>query len=160
MSLDDTQRKKVADWLEQGFKLSEIQKKLADELGIKMTYMEVRFLLDDLRLKPKEEPKEEPKQPAAPLATQTDGVKSDEPLDEAIAPTATGKVSVTVDAVTRPGAMVSGTVKFSDGNDADWYLDQNGRLGVAPRVQGYKPPQADIVVFQTELQNELAKLGF
>ena len=71
-----------------------------------------------------------------------------------------GGVSVAVYLVPRPGSLVSGKVKFSDGKAAEWYLDQMGRLGLAPKEQGYKPSQEDLMEFQTELQNELAKLGF
>jgi len=67
---------------------------------------------------------------------------------------------VTVDQVTRPGSLVSGKVKFSDGKTAEWYLDQMGRLGFVPKEQGYKPSQNDLMDFQAELQNELARLGF
>src|SRR5256885_10945974 len=55
MNLDDTQRRAVADWIAGGQKLSEIQKRLADELGVHLTYMEVRLLVDDLRLTPRSE---------------------------------------------------------------------------------------------------------
>jgi hypothetical protein len=61
--------------------------------------------------------------------------------------------------LTRPGALVSGKVKFSDGKTADWFLDQGGRLGVAPAEKGYKPSQVDLQDFQTALQTELQKLG-
>ena len=54
MNLDEPQKAKVRGWIEEGLKLSEIQKKLASEFGLSMTYMEMRFLLDDLKLKPKE----------------------------------------------------------------------------------------------------------
>jgi hypothetical protein len=67
---------------------------------------------------------------------------------------------VTVDQLARPGAMVSGKVTFSDGQKADWYLDQAGRLGVVPVVQGYKPSAADVQQFQLALQDEMAKMGF
>jgi transposase len=53
MNLDETQRQTVAKWISEGAKLSEIQKRLL-ELGIKLTYMEVRFLVDDLKLTPKD----------------------------------------------------------------------------------------------------------
>ena len=53
MNLDETQRQMVAKWISEGAKLSEIQKRLL-ELGIKLTYMEVRFLVDDLKLTPKD----------------------------------------------------------------------------------------------------------
>jgi hypothetical protein len=75
-------------------------------------------------------------------------------------PAGAGGVSVTVDQLARPGAIVSGKVTFSDGQSADWYLDQAGRLGVVPKQQGYKPPAADVQEFQLALQNELAKMGY
>jgi len=65
-----------------------------------------------------------------------------------------------VDQLTRPGAVVSGKVTFSDGNSASWYIDQTGRLGVVPEQQGYRPPQADMQQFQAALEAELSKLGF
>jgi hypothetical protein len=70
------------------------------------------------------------------------------------------KVAVIVDQITRPGAIVSGKVTFSDGQLADWYLDQTGRLGVVPKQQGYKPAAADVQDFQLALQQEVAKLGY
>ena len=39
MNLDEGQRGRVAEWIEQGLKLSEIQDKLSAELGVSMTYM-------------------------------------------------------------------------------------------------------------------------
>ena len=60
----------------------------------------------------------------------------------------------------RPGAVVSGKVTFSDGEQAEWYLDQSGRLAVIARQQGYKPPASDVQQFQLALEREMAKLGF
>ena len=54
MNLDDEQRKKVAEWIAQGLKLSEIQNRLGSELGLQLTYMDVRLLVDDLKLTPKD----------------------------------------------------------------------------------------------------------
>jgi hypothetical protein len=65
-----------------------------------------------------------------------------------------------VDQLTKPGTMISGKVTFSDGQIADWYLDQTGRLGVVPAQQGYKPSPADVQQFQIALQQEVAKLGY
>ena len=56
--------------------------------------------------------------------------------------------------------MVSGTVTFSDGKTAVWYLDQQGRLGVTPGEQGYRPPEGDVEEFQVLLDRELQKLGY
>ena len=69
-------------------------------------------------------------------------------------------MKVTVDAVTRPGAMVSGKVTFSDGQKATWYLDEMGRLGLVPAQQGYKPSPEDVQAFQRTLQAEMQKLGY
>lgn len=158
MNLDDAQRKKVSAWIEEGAKLSDIQKKLETELDIRMTYLDVRLLVDDLKLMPKDPVVVEPPKPE-PAAAPGGGIPLEATGDEPGTPVA-GSVSVTVDQVTRPGAMISGKVTFSDGNTADWYLDQTGRLGVSPTVEGYRPSQEDVVLFQTELQNALAKLGF
>ena len=174
MKLDDAQKQKVGQWIEEGLKLSEIQDKLNKEFGLSMTYMEVRFLIDDLGVKLKDKPKEAPPAPPAPPLAQPPhpleakappGGKQPpglQPLgaeDELPAGAGAG-VAVTVDQVTRPGSLVSGKVTFSDGKTADWYLDQMGRLGLAPKEQGYKPSQEDLMEFQMELQNELARLGF
>ena len=48
MNLNDTQRSQVSRWVADGMKLSEIQNKVASEFGLRLTYMEVRFLVDDL----------------------------------------------------------------------------------------------------------------
>jgi len=158
MKLDDGQRQKVSQWIEEGLSLSKIQDKLASEFGLRMTYMEVRFLIDDLALKLKDAPKEPPaelgKTPAQPSAAPAP--KGTPAAEDTIS----SGVSVTVDQVTRPGSLVSGKVKFSDGKTAEWYLDQMGRLGLVPKEQGYKPSQDDLMDFQAELQNELARLGF
>src|SRR5579871_5588355 len=63
MSLDETQRKKVTGWIAEGLKLSEIQNRLASELGVRMTYMDVRLLVDDLKLTPKDAEPPKPPQP-------------------------------------------------------------------------------------------------
>ena len=161
MTLTEEQRQRVSAWIVQGAKLSEIQNRLAEEFSIKLTYMEARFLVDDLKLVPKDpEPPKAPEPPAAkPLETKA--VPAEEaPEDEIPAPASGGKVSVTVDQIMRPGSLISGKVTFSDGQLADWYLDQAGRLGVVPKQQGYKPAAADVQDFQLALQREVQKLGY
>jgi hypothetical protein len=71
-----------------------------------------------------------------------------------------GDVQVTVDAVTRPNAMVSGRVRFSDGKGAAWLIDTYGRPGLVADEKGYRPSQPDLMAFQASLERELAKLGF
>ncbi len=166
MTLNDAQRQQVAAWIAAGAKLSEIQNRLATEFGLRLTYMDVRFLVDDLKLTPKDQ---EPAKPAVPIAapankpaTPPPGPADDDtemlPANEA-APGA-GGVSVTVDKIARPGAIVSGKVTFSDQQDAEWYLDQMGRLGLAPKQKGYKPSPMDVQEFQMALQDELARMGY
>lgn len=58
MSLTPEQQQTVANWVAAGENLSAIQKKLAEEFKISMTYRDVRFLVDDLNLSLKDaEPK-------------------------------------------------------------------------------------------------------
>ena len=156
MNLDETQRKKVAAWIADGAKLSEIQTRLASELNLKFTYMEVRLLVDDLKLTPKDP--EPPKVVAPPPEAAKPVAEKTVPAPAAGVPGST--VSVSVDQLARPGAVVSGKVTFSDGQQADWYLDQSGRLGVAPKQQGYKPSAADVQQFQAALEKEISRMGF
>lgn len=164
MNLDESQRKKVTEWIGQGLKLSEIQNRLDSELGLRLTYMDVRLLVDDLKLTPKDP--EPPKPSASPLTAPGAPDKQPTSAQPASAPpitpepaAAAGKVSVSLDHLTRPGSVVSGKVTFSDGQKADWYLDQTGRLGLAPQKQGYRPPPGDLQQFQMEIESQLAKMG-
>src|SRR5262245_54980222 len=164
MNLDEAQRKKVAEWIAQGLKLSEIQNRLSTELNLRLTYMDVRLLVDDLKLTPKDAERSKPA-PNSPLAevppTKPAPVTPAKGARTETAPTAApGGVSVTVDQIARPGAVVSGKVTFSDGNRADWYFDQSGRLGLVPQQSGYRPPAGDVQQFQAALDSQLSKMGF
>lgn len=170
MNLTEEQKAIVARWMEEGFKLSEIQNKLGSELGLTVTYMELRFLLDDLKLKPKDKPPlptPVAPPPPAPTAPARSGLAGPPPpssspaLDELDAEPALGQaVSVEVDHIAQPGALASGKVTFSDGKMAQWTLDQMGRLGLAAKEPGYRPSQQDLMAFQAELQRALEKIGF
>jgi hypothetical protein len=154
MNLSEEQRQRITDWILAGAKLSEVQNRLNQEFGLKLTYMETRFLVDDLKLTPKDpEPPKTEKLPAAEL--QKPSAEKKLPAE---APNA-DNVAVTVDQIARPGAIASGKVTFSDGQKAEWYLDQMGRLGVIPGQQGYKPSAADVQEFQMALQEQLQRMG-
>lgn len=159
MKLDEAQRTQVAAWIAEGLKLAEIQKRLDAELGVRLTYMDVRFLVDDLRLTPKDP---EPTKVVAP-APAAEAAKPVAPAAAAalppLPPGPGGNVSVVVDQIARPGAIVSGKVTFSDGNQADWHLDQTGRLGLVTQQPGYRPAAGDVQQFQAALEAELSKLG-
>ncbi len=161
MNLDDAQRKKVAEWIAQGLKLSEIQKRLASELGLHLTYMDVRLLVDDLKLTPKDE--ERPRLGGGAIespATSPPPSRSSGAPEPARPAPGQGSVSVVVDQIARPGAVVSGKVNFSDGNVAEWYFDQAGRLGLVPQKTGYRPSPQDLQKFQVTLDAELSRMGF
>src|ERR1051326_1963902 len=147
MNLDEEQRKRVSEWIAQGLKLSDIQARIAAELGFKLTYMDVRLLVDDLKLTPKDVELPKPGgsaletsstaatgHPAAPagetaakaagsVSVQVDQIPRPAAQSDPLAKAA-GSVSVQVDQIARPGAVVSGKVTFSDGNRAEWYFDQ------------------------------------
>ena len=146
---------KVSAWVAEGATLSQIQERLSSQLEVSMTYMDVRFLVDDLNLALIE--KEEPKQPEVAAAEEA-------PAEAAApaAPTAQGAgvVTVEVDTIAQPHAMVSGLVTFSDGEKADWYIDHQGRPGMAARTPGYRPTPQDITDFQVKLDAALRQAGY
>ena len=167
MQLDETQKKTVAGWVEEGLDLSAIQSRLESEMDIRMTYMDVRFLVGDLELTPKDEEEPEPAEPEPePPATEAAAPTPDNPFPgpeepmgetppEAEDDSAGGEVSVTVSPVTQPGTMASGSVTFSDGVTCDWHVDQFGRPALVPPSDGYRPPEADMPKFGQKLQQEL-----
>jgi len=127
----------------EGATMSDLQRHLKEDLGISITYMDTRFLILDLGIELIEEPKEAPK-----------------PEEEKSAPVPTGEVTVTMDTLTLPGALVSGKVTFSDGETAIWMLDQTGRPGLDPDTPGYRPSQEDIMEFQIQLRSLIQKSGY
>jgi len=160
MQLTDEQKQKVAGWIADGMKLSDIQVQLGEVFGVRLTYMDVRLLVDDLKLMPKDAPAPAPV--AAPAAAEASVGETPPPsalLSDA-SPAPAAKVSLSVDQIARPGTIASGSVTFSDGKSSKWYLDQMGRLGLAPAEQGYRPPAGDVEEFQVALDRELQKLGY
>ena len=152
--LTPEQISKVSSWVAEGATLSQIQERLSSQLDVSMTYMDVRFLVDDLNLALIE--KEEPKKPEEDAAEAAPA--------EAAAPAETaqgaGVVTVEVDTIAQPHAMVSGHVTFSDGEKADWYIDHQGRPGMAARTPGYRPTPQDITDFQAKLDAALRQAGY
>lgn len=128
----------------QGGTLSDLQRHLKEEESLSITYMDTRFLVLDLGIELQEEKKD---------------AQKDQVIDpEAAAkeePQTAGGVSVSMDTITLPGAMVSGKVTFSDGETAIWMIDQSGRPGIDPDTPGYRPTQEDIAEFQIQLRSLL-----
>ena len=143
MSLSEEQKAAVANWIREGESLSAVQKRLETEMDVRITYMDLRFLVDDLDLE-----------------IRSEGPQFDEPkVDDPAAAVQAGKVSVSLDKVSRPDALVSGQVTFSDGVSAQWHLDQMGRLSLNASQPGYKPSQEDLQDFQNELRSAVEKSG-
>ena len=61
---------------------------------------------------------------------------------------------VEINKIARPGAVLSGSVKFASGASAQWVLDQFGRL-MFENAKG-KPTKEDLVEFQEELQKKVS----
>jgi len=168
MNLDDAQKQQVIAWLEQGATLAHVQQRLETEFGLSLTYRDVKFLVSDLQVLPQDASPApasvlaasppQPGSPAPPPATSPPAAADWEPpASPAPGP---GRVQVAVDQLARPGAMVSGQVTFTDGKSAVWYIDQMGRIGIAPKEKGYRPPAADMQEFQLALDQELSRQGF
>lgn len=167
MTLTPEQKTQLGAWLAEGLSLSDIQKKISSEMGIGMTYMELRFLIDDLDLEivdpaAESEDQEESASESPESSSGEHVVEDADAVLEDSGPSGEG-VSVSLDGLTRPGSMASGDVTFSDGQSLGWQLDQMGRLGLIPTAstpEGYQPPEADIPEFQAELQRLLEAQGF
>jgi hypothetical protein len=164
MALTPEQSSAVAGWVAAGDSLSVIQQKLQQQYSLALTYMDVRFLVDDLDLTikdpaPKADASDVSKSPPPPAAAAPAGDET-ELLDDELPP-AGGAVRVTLDNVTLiPGAMASGSVTFSDGVNAKWIVDNYGRPGFTEVSQeGYRPSPEDSQAFMQELSVALQQKG-
>ena len=141
----EEQVQQLQQWVSEIQSVSELQTKINASFNTHLTYLEVRFLLDDLQLELKKK------------ETQVDA-EGDQADSKPAVPSDDG-VQVQVDPVTRPGMIFNGNVRFSDGQGASWGLDQFGRISLKPEQEGYKPSQADIARFQELLQQQLSELS-
>ena len=155
-SFSDEQKATVQSWADAGDSLSDIQKKLASEMEVKVTYMELRFLIDDLGVKMKED---EPEEEAADEPELVDADDSEFLGEEDELPTG-DSVKVAISALQRPGALISGTATFAGGEEAEWWLDQMGQLGMSCKNKDFRPNQEQMMAFQQELQKAVQQQGF
>ena len=143
----------MRQWAEEGADLSDIQKRLKGELALNVTYMDTRLLVLDLGIEIKVENTEEAESPSEEQESVTQGGPPEElrgdPLPDGLS---ADSVEVTTDEVTRPGAMVSGSVTFSDGAKAIWLIDEYGRPGLEPETPGYQPSESDLSEFEKHLR--------
>ena len=149
------QLERVRAWAAAGVDLNGIQKNLAAECGVHMTYMDVRFLLLDYGIEiavPSAAPAPEPAAPAAQPAV--------EPVEAVPAPAPAGPVGkpvVTLDELMLPGTLISGKVQFSSGTKGGWQIDQLGRFAWNS-LEGQPTPE-ELQAFQFELTQILSRGG-
>ena len=149
MSLTESQKTTVSTWIADGKSLAEVQGLLREEFSISMTYMEVRFLVDDLNIVFTE---------PEPEVTKDVDAQAEVPELAEIQPAG---VTVDVDAIPRPGALVNGSVVFSDGVKLGWQLSSTGQLGLIPGDDAdYRPNPKDLQNFQDQLQDVLRQKGY
>ena len=147
MDLTESQKTTVGQWVSAGQSIADIQRQLSDQFKLSMTYMEVRFLVDDLNII-FEEPEPE-----------LDEAEVEEP--EVVDESANGGVVLDVDALMLPGALVSGSVTFSDGVSLKWQLSVEGQLGLIPGDDpAYRPNPEDVQSFQMQLEEVLRSKGY
>lgn len=155
--LTEEQKETVKSWVAKGAQMADVQKKLQEDLGFKVTYMDTRFLALDLELEFVKEEEPEPVLEDQPEAA-VESFGADD-IEHVPAPAGGYQpVSVTVDTVGRPGAMVSGRVSFSDGETGAWMVDNTGRMSLDPDTAGYRPSEIDIQDFQTELRKQMEQM--
>ena len=151
--LSPEQVRSIRDWAEEGLDLNAIQKRLHEDLGIKLTFMDTRFLLQDLDIQIRQpEPEPQAEQPA-----ELSGAAGPPPrpasLPGAPAPPASllGKTQVTVDEITPPHALMAGKILFRSGAQGVWDIDRTGRINWDATLG--EPTADDLREFETELQS-------
>ncbi len=135
-------KKFMAEQLEAGNTLSDVQQMVNEKFKTRFSYMEIRIMAAELENidwtkndpVPVEKPAEKDADAAAPGASA-------------------GGTVVEVSKLVRPGAAMSGTVKFASGASATWLLDRSGGLGFDD-VNG-EPTEEDTKLFLEELRRVL-----
>lgn len=138
----------VAEKLNEGWSLGDVQRHLDEEYGEKITFLALRLL-------------------AAELDVDWDRIDEEQGKGEEVVQDVTqvpteegegGGTRVTISKVVRPGAALSGDVVFKSGVRAEWYVDAMGRLGLNPEGEA-RPTEDDLQDFQEELQRQLSEQG-
>ena len=161
MQITPQQEALVRAWAAEGATLSDIQTRLADECGLRLSYLDTRFLLLDLKVDLVEKTKKDPPprnlESGAPAAGfgSPDGGAGERSEPEGVP----GASTLTVDLarIQRPGFAASGSVTCSAGVKGEWGIDNYGRLALAfPDNKGYRPSAADQQAFMQRLRSLLS----
>ena len=167
----------IMEKLNEGMSLSDVQKFLERECGLRMTYFDLRMLAADLQVdwekqdRPKADtpidvskapvqgPQPPPPQPQPQEGADDDDVQPEDGGEEQATPApapADGHSAIVLDETPIPGAAVSGTVTFPSGASGRWVLTRDGRFGLEPDEGSAQPTEDDYAVFQQDLQRKLA----
>lgn len=159
--LSAEQVEQIKAWVADGEQMADLQRRLKEDFGFNVTYMDTRFLALDLGLDFYTEPEAEPEAEEGTIEAEVMDAPPEaaSALDPAPAPAGmpAGPVTVGLDQVAIPGSMVSGTVTFSDGEKGRWMIDEMGRPSLDVETEGYSPAQSDLESFQVELRKLLEK---
>ena len=176
MQLTDIQKDKVRQWAAEGASLSRIQDLLAEEFNIRMSFIDVRFLVLDLEVSIKEKEAPKPPPPASPgvppsrvpspesPSPEFEEIDKIEEIDKADdfdtptpdSPASPSKLTVSLSRIAQPGFAVCGDVTFSDGVSAQWGITARGELALVGPPADYRPSPEDAREFQTQLRNLLS----
>ena len=171
----------IASQLNAGVSLSDVQTKLAQEYGVKMTYFELRMLAMGLAVDWEKQDKPKPAATPAPVVAAPQEAAADDVADandnfdaeaEDVEPeaddeeeaaddeeAAEGETKIVLDETPHPGAALSGTAVFASGASGKRALSRNGRLGFEPDEGSEEPDENDWQLFQAELQKTIQNIG-
>ena len=157
MQLEPAQLEAVKSWLAEGASLSDVQKRIKEEFGVSMLYLDLRMLVLDIGATVKEPPKKtEP-----PVAqTPADDLAFEDDEDDGGTDPALPRVAITLDRIMKPGALVSGEAVFPGAQTIHWMLDRSGRVAIDQAPPGFAPTQEEGAAFQNALRDALMKNGY
>lgn len=172
MTLSENQQNSVRKWAAEGASLSEIQNRLVQEFGLRMSFIEVRLLVLDLEVSIREKSKPTPPKPSPAVteATSDNGMEPDgdedggtldgeldveevPPVDEGEEDKPTGAVRVELSRLAQPGFALNGSVTFSDGVHAQWESPTAASFPWRPRTRATALPRRTSGNFNSNCAN-------
>ncbi len=162
MQWTEEQQARVREWAAEGYGLSEIQTRLAEEFDLRLSYMDVRLMILELGVTIREKRAAPPKPQAPETPDAVDPEAGNGEGDADLDPPADhdGGVQVEVSRLAQPGFALNGDVTFSDGVKAQWGITARGELSLAAADPAYRPSAEDIQSFQLRLRDLLGGQGF
>ena len=155
--MDEQKRNQIiAEKLNEGYNLGDVQKYLAEEYNLNLTYLDLRLIASELDVDWEQQEDENTVTENSSGQILDENQQSEAGSEPGAQEAGSGGgTQVSVDKVTRPDAVMSGTVSFTSGAKAKWFIDHSHQLSLSPEEGSEKPTQDDIVEFQQELQRVL-----